>query len=131
MVPPLGLPDDAADMIQAATEVERGWLLALLDTATREEVTAMFLKWSKISLSLTLMAGVFVHPALVIEPGFDQFGAALRCNAFAGGGGDDAGSRLRARQRRLEIQHVLQGCGIVADRAHRGARQHRGKQRGE
>ena len=25
----------------------------------------------------TLMAGVFVHPALVIEPGFDQFGAAL------------------------------------------------------
>src|SRR5262249_48250538 len=25
----------------------------------------------------TLMAGVFVHPELVIEPGFDQFGAAL------------------------------------------------------
>src|SRR6185437_8531990 len=36
--------------------------------------------------------------------------------------------RLGARQRGLEIQHVLQARDIVADRAHRGARQHRREQ---
>src|SRR5258708_40275717 len=33
----------------------------------RDEVTAMFLKWSKISLSLTLMAGLFL---IVLGPRF-------------------------------------------------------------
>src|SRR5439155_16277361 len=34
-------PDDAADVIQEATEEERGGLMALLDDQTRKEVTAL------------------------------------------------------------------------------------------
>src|ERR1044071_7829165 len=34
-------PDDAADLVQLASEIERPHLLDLLDAATRQEVTAL------------------------------------------------------------------------------------------
>ena len=50
----------------------------------------------------------------------DGLGRALRNHARRG---------LGVRQRRLEIEHMLEGRHVVADGAHRRAREHGGKQR--